>query len=75
MLIPSCKFLKHSIRNILVVLNLIFCEESTDFFKLNHILHQTLILLLPQMMHPIFVESGAQVIEQYPKIVSEEEQY
>jgi hypothetical protein len=48
----------------------LFYEESTDFFELNHILHQILILLLAQMIHPMFVESGVQVIEQYPKIIS-----
>ncbi len=47
----------------------IFYEESTDFFELNHILQQILILLLAQMIHPMFVESGAQVIEQYPRII------
>ncbi len=46
----------------------LFYKESTDFFELNHILQQILILLLAQMIHPMFVESGAQVIEQYPRI-------
>jgi hypothetical protein len=37
--------------------------------RLLAILHQTLILLLAQMIHPMFVESGAQMIEQYPRII------
>ncbi len=47
-----------------------FYKESTEFFELNHILHQTLILLLAQVIHPIFVESGVKLIEQYLRIVS-----
>jgi hypothetical protein len=59
MVVAFCKFLKHLIWNELGVLNLIFYKESTGFFELNHILDQILIPLLAQMIHPMFVESGA----------------